>query len=395
MLALAAKRNALFMGFSALVLSACSDVTGPESSAIVPLRSESVWIPGSGREPFKVYTQNAYLGGDTGPIFSIDFGNVPALAAATNVFWAQVQASHIPDRAAAIVEQIDRARPHLVALQEVFRFRLIDFSSGSAMITPAGDLLASIEDAIAARGLPYTVVRVQANTALGYPPSMALPGLPLSQTTFLGFEDRIAVLRRNDVALSSVASGNFTQGYPLGPLSLRRGWIRVTTDVDGTPHHLIATHLEGQALAPIQALQASELVSSVAGGLGGVTILAGDFNSDAANPGAPSWTPTYDALVASGFTDAWLASGQAAGDPGYTCCQNPDLTNGSSVLDERIDFVLVRDGRSRGMRSGSIQVEIVGEEQADRVPGTGLWPADHAGLVAGLRLAPGLSVTGG
>jgi len=203
------------------------------------------------------------------------------------------------------------------------------------------------------------------------------------------------VLRRNDVVLSSVASGNFTAGHVLGPLSLRRGWIRVTTDVEGTPHHLIATHLESQLLAPIQALQAGELLNVVAGGLGGVTILAGDFNSDAANPGAPSWTPTYDALVASGFTDAWLASGQAAGDPGFTCCQDPDLSNGSSMLDERIDFVLVRDARAHGERSGSIRVEIVGEEQADRVPGSGLWPADHAGLVAGLRLAPGLSVAGG
>lgn len=390
--AIAAKRNALILGFSALALSACTDVTGPEPTALVPLRSESLWVPGSGKEPFKVYTQNAYLGGDTGPIFSVDFQDPIALASATNVFWTQVQASHIPDRAAAIVEQIDRARPHLVALEEVFRFQLINVTTG--VITPSGDLLASIEDAIAARGLPYTVVRVQANTSLGYPPSPALPGLPLSQTTFLGIEDRIALLRRNDVALSSVASGNFTTGFQLGPLSLRRGWIRVTTDVDGTPHHLIATHLEGQTLAPIQALQANELLNVVAAGLGGVTVLAGDFNSDAANPGAPSWTPTYDALVTAGFTDAWLASGQAAGDPGYTCCQNPDLTNGPSVLDERIDFVLVRDARARGGRSGSIQVEIVGEEQADRAPGSGLWPADHAGLVAGLRLAPGLSMTG-
>ncbi len=395
MLDIVAGRVALCTALSALALVACSDATGPETAVVPATLAESQWSPGSGREPFKVYTQNAYLGGDTGPIFSVDFSDLVALATATNIFWAQVQASGIPERAHAIVDQIDRARPHLVALEEVFRFDVIDFASGIPTVTASADILAAIVDDIAARGLPYSVVQVQAATALGYPPVIAPPGLPLSATSVLRFEDRIAVLRRDDVTLSSVAAGNFANGFQLGPLALRRGWIRVSTDVDGTPHHLIATHLEGQTLAQIQALQAGELLSFVAAGLDGVTILAGDFNSDAANPGAPSWTPTYDGLIAAGFTDAWLASGQAARNPGYTCCQDPGLSNGSSELDERIDFVLVRDARAPGARSGSVRVEIVGEEQTDRVAGSGLWPADHAGLVAGLRFARGLSVEGG
>ncbi len=43
-------------------------------------------------QAFTVYTQNVYLGGDTGPIFTIDFSNIPALIAATSLFWAEVQA---------------------------------------------------------------------------------------------------------------------------------------------------------------------------------------------------------------------------------------------------------------------------------------------------------------
>ena len=39
-----------------------------------------------------------------------------------------------------------------------------------------------------------------------------------------------------------------------------------------------------------------------------------------------------------------------------------------------------------GKIRGSMKVEIVGEGQEDRTPTNGLWPADHAGLVAALKL---------
>ena len=60
-----------------------------------------------------------------------------------------------------------------------------------------------------------------------------------------------------------------------------------------------------------------------------------------------------------------------------------------SLLDERIDFVLVRrwDDSSKSVKGrGRMKVEIVGEQQRDRTPTNGLWPADHAGLVAALNL---------
>ena len=39
-----------------------------------------------------------------------------------------------------------------------------------------------------------------------------------------------------------------------------------------------------------------------------------------------------------------------------------------------------------GKIRGSMKVEIVGEEQQDRTPTNDLWLADHAGLVAALKL---------
>ncbi len=333
---------------------------------------------------FAVYTQNVYLGGDTGPIFTIDFSNIPALITATSLFWAEVQASDVPERVTAVVDELDARRPHLVGLQEVFQFVDVELATGTPTVVTVIDLLASIEAEIAARALPYEVIAVQENTSTG----TAL-GLPLSATRILQFTDRVVALRRTDVVVSESDRGTYAATFPLGPLTLERGWIRLTTERDGVPYHFVTTHLEIQALASVQAAQAAELIDVVLAGLEGVTIVAGDLNSDPENPGTPSWTPTYDEMITAGFTDAWERTGHSSRDSGFTCCQDPNLRNGPSLLDQRVDFVLVRrsDHPLKGRKiGGSMKVETVGEEQEDRTPTNGLWPANHAGLVAVLKL---------
>jgi hypothetical protein len=89
-------RSLTMVCFLALAMSACqSDSPSPVSPQADVARSD-------GREShaFKLYTQNMYLGGDTGPLFTIDFSDIGAVLAATNRFWADVQASDIPARAA-------------------------------------------------------------------------------------------------------------------------------------------------------------------------------------------------------------------------------------------------------------------------------------------------------
>jgi endonuclease/exonuclease/phosphatase family metal-dependent hydrolase len=375
---------------AALVLAAlwgCSDTTAPTLPTHADLvRQASYWTPGDGAEPFKVFTQNTYLGGDTGPLFGgLDFDDIPAVVAATNAFWAQVQQNDTQGRAAAIVDEIEARRPHLVGLQEVVRFAVVDVTTDQ--VVGGADILASIQAEIAARGLPYEVAGIQENTSSALPLAVGATGI----TRALAFTDRVAVLRRTDVAVTGSAQGTYAATFTLGPVTLKRGWIRLDVDRGGAPIHFVTTHLETQALAPVQAGQAQELLGSVLAGLDGLTILSGDLNSDAAaGPGAPSWTPTYDALAAAGFTDAWEQDGHAAGYAGFTCCQDPDLRNGASILDQRIDFVLLRaadNPAASGLIPGSVRVDVVGEEQADRTAGTGLWPTDHAGLVAGMRLA--------
>ena len=105
-------------------------------------------------------------------------------------------------------------------------------------------------------------------------------------------------------------------------------------------------------------------------------IFAGDFNATADSSLDPSF-PAYQAIINAGFADAWPI--KRAPDPGFTCCQAPDLLNTTSLLNHRIDLILFRGG------FGVADIGLVGNMPADRTL-AGLWPSDHAGVVATLRI---------
>ena len=186
------------------------------------------------------------------------------------------------------------------------------------------------------------------------------------------------------------ASAVFGAAIPLAPgVAIKRGWASVTVNHEGVPHHFVTTHLETQGVRPVHDGQAFELLNVVVAGLNGITIVSGDLNSDAtAQEGDPSWTPTYGNFIAADFADLWELAPHSRRDQGFTCCQDPSLRNESSELDERIDFVLVRssDGPipGSGLRRGQFRADVIGDRARDRTE-SGLWPADHAGLVGSIR----------
>jgi hypothetical protein len=376
-------RGALTLTCLVVGVAACHD------EAESPFEPQTTWLHGASNEmqEFGVYTQNVFLGGDTGPLFSIqDFSDIGQVLGATIPFWVQVEASDVPARVAAFVDEIGRRQPHVVSLQEVLRFVVLD-----AGFQPIGglDLLAEIEGQIAARGLPYETALVQAGTSSALPLSFdpSIPGVG----TWLSFTDRVVVLKRTDVTTLDSAQGQYAARFSLGPLDLVRGWARLTVDHGGVPHHFVATHLETQSIPPVHAAQADELRTGVVGGLDGVTIIAGDLNSDAAaESGAPSWTPTYGDLVAAGFTDVWATAPSAGHGSGLTCCHDPNLGDGRTP-DERIDFVMVRSSEAvaagREMHRGFFRAELFGDDPSDRTA-SGLWPSDHAGIVATMHIPP-------
>ena len=137
----------------ALTAGACADPDDGYTPVAIETTPEFGMLDGDDRGrrgPFTVYTQNLYLGGDTGPLFSLDLtdpASIPALIAATAGFYADVQASDIPGRAAEFANEIQRRRPDVVGLQEAVGYIEGELNLVTNAFTPTGagpDLLAAV-----------------------------------------------------------------------------------------------------------------------------------------------------------------------------------------------------------------------------------------------------------
>jgi len=369
-------------GMVLALVAAVAACDSPSETAVAPDFAVTGWE----RTSFDVYSQNLFLGGDTGPLFNpAVISNPVALIGAVNTFWDDVGDSEVTARMAEIADEIGRQNPEVVGVQEALQFVTLN-----ASFQPDGggyvDLLAALQGAIAAKGLPYELAVAQATTSSALPMAIDFTATPPQVTRYLGFTDRVAVFKRTDVTVTDQASSTYAAAIPLAPgVDIKRGWIRLTVEHEGVAHHFVNTHLETQGVRPVHDGQAFELMNVVLAGLDGVTVLVGDLNSDAeAVDGDPSWTPTYGSLIGAGFADLWELSPHSRNDRGFTCCQDPSLRNATSELDERIDFVLVRssDGPipSEGEKKGHFRADVVGDRSSD-LTANGVWPSDHAGLV--------------
>ena len=215
-----------------------------------------------------------------------------------------------------------------------------------------------------------------------YAPVVVATELDATAPSTLGFNVRLTtqdvILARTDLPASqfSVASPQahpfateLTVPTPVGDVPFTRGWASVDATVDGQSFRFVSTHLDTVPL--VQFAQAQELLAA-AGATTLPVIYAGDFNAAANDPSDPSF-PTYQALIGAGLGDAW--STLHPGDPGFTCCEAQDLLNVDSTLTQRIDFALFT------APFGVVDIHRVGISPFDKTD-TGLWPSDHAGLVA-------------
>ena len=194
-------------------------------------------------------------------------------------------------------------------------------------------------------------------------------------------QDRDVILVNDDtrgLRWGNTQTGTYgtQQSFPLpggAPVSFGRGWVTIDAKFHGRRFHVANTHLEVSGFAAVQEAQAAEFIAGPARGRG-VDIALGDFNSAADG----STTDSYD-LLTDWFRDAWSVN---HGDPGYTSGQNGTLTNTVSGLDQRIDLVLVRGHAHR------VEAHVVGDApfRSQTQPPRPIWPSDHAGVVATLRL---------
>jgi hypothetical protein len=339
-----------------------------------------------------------YVGAYIQALLSAEVSQIPIVAAG---LWGDVQATNFPERAAAIAKQIDDANSLVVGLQEVALYRFdpeSDYTGGPLPPPDAEivllDYLEILTAALEARGLNYTAVASSEGMDIELPmctdPDVCFP---LADIRLTEYE---VVLVRAGVEWENPAAGNFAAALPIQideqVLFKPSGWASVDFSYREKQYRFVSTHLEPADVLPnggvhpdiamIQAMQLEELMGIVENSPNPV-FLVGDFNSDADG----STTPTYQAVVDSGFVDTWSARRRSGA--GYTANQAHDLMNETSQLFHRIDFVFFRDEftHTKGLLGGMVKAMLLGESQADKTE-SGLWPSDHAGVAVSLRLPP-------
>jgi len=219
-----------------------------------------------------------------------------------------------------------------------------------------------------------------------------VPGLGILQVV-----DRDVILAREDVETwpaavpgcrVSLDGCNYRAfvplATPLGTINIERGFVAVDAQWDDGMVRFVNTHLEVPELpVVVQAAQAYELIASLAAlpnYLQLPVVIAGDINSAPEDQpviiGGQAVVPPYHQFAHAGYMDLWtLKPGNAAG---LTCCQAEDLQNAESLLSKRIDVILSTVAPS------DVHARRVGAEAKSKTP-SGLWPSDHAGVLAWFR----------
>jgi endonuclease/exonuclease/phosphatase family metal-dependent hydrolase len=318
------------------------------------------------RPEVTVMTRNLYLGSSLdSALAATDPGS---FLGAIATIYGTVQLTNFPGRAQTLADEVAAQRPDLVGLQEVSEW----ITSGPG-VPPSQDFLTILLDALAQRGLTYTVAAVSPNADIGPVPLVAPCDVAVVGACQVALKDRDVILvnaANTRLTWSNPRSGNYatqqTFATPFGTtLSFNRGWTSVDAALSGRPFRFLNTHLETEVSAQVQEAQAAEFLGADILGRGR-SIVVGDFNS-----AADGSTTTSYAQLTQVLRDPWIVKTAA---PRVTCCQNPTLTNPTSEASSRIDLVLARGWL------WATTASIVGTTPNAAAPP--LWASDHFGVAA-------------
>jgi endonuclease/exonuclease/phosphatase family metal-dependent hydrolase len=346
-------------------------------------------------------TRNLYVGAALERVMAPGV-NVPVAALD---LWRMVQSTQFENRAIAIAREIRRTRPHLIGLNEVSVVYMNDPSTfnpetgafGAYATDVVLDFEAILLDELARIGEDYVVAARATNFTAQVP--MIAEDSPCADGTcdfptclFTGqcrlvdmrVQDYDLILVRRGVEWTNPRSAPFTYalGPPAVPFEVPRGWASVDASFNGRDFRFAVTHLEpaddaegnvNPDLEGLQLAQAQELHAVLAGEL--PIILVGDLNTDAYGTS----TATYEAFAAMGYEDAWRRAAK-----GYTCCEEEDLRNKPSILSKRVDLVLLHG--DWGIPDGYGFRKLFAWRVGVHMTPFGLWPSDHAGVVAAIRV---------
>ena len=365
----------------ALTVIGCADAVAPTPA---PPALAVVALPDAGARGLTVMTRNLYLGAD---LFAVVEGDPRQLPLRVIQAWQHILMMNFPERAGSIADEIAATSPELIGLQEVPLYRIdptgdAAFGGTNPATVVALDYLPTLQSALAARGQCYNAVASNSLTDVELPAIVSASPLRFID---IRYTDRDVILARCDVPTSDAQSGVYTAKvvFTVGPTSIPapRGWTSTLATVGGVTFRFANTHLETDGSPAIQVAQANELLGVLAAESNPVVLVC-DCNSAADG----SQTATYGLLTGSGgFADAWSEAHPR--DPGYTSSL-PDGFFTDPLLRTRIDLVLARYGFNASPNAGivgGVHADVVGETSAERTA-SGLWPSDHAGVVATLNM---------
>jgi len=339
--------------------------------------------------PVTVMSENLYVGADVTAVVLAEaaFGKAGAIPYTTQ-FWQDVQNTNFDERADAIVKQIVANKPALVGLQEVWQFWTGAPDSLRGNPTQADnlqlDFLQTLEDKLAAKGLPYETVDVAEGCA------QELPAFIQGKLQDIRVQGNLAIIARKDLLDSgAMKPSNIQDSTSVAQVSTSTPgdtppyWHSVDVTYGGCTFRYINMCLATEVDMATQQAQARELVAGPAATSLPV-ILAGDSNTNG-SPADGKLPLTYTELIGGGFQDAWVETNP--NDPGYTWGNQPDLLNPEPMSyyilglfgHYRMDLVLCRGGiQAQSMKR-------VGVLESEKTV-SDMWPSDHAGVVATLVL---------
>ena len=343
--------------------------------AAAGLAGASAATPAAASEPeLSVMTRNLYLGVDLFRLFGAE--DREELRAVAGELLAGVRAHPYAARADAIAAEVARTAPDVVCLQEAALVRTRAPSRFDGDHDPGAtdvlvDLLDLLSAQLAARDLGYTVASALVTNDVEMPAETDEGPVDLRLT------DRVAVLVRDEAAVTATRGGRFAAGVPVPletvELTIRRGFAGVDLTVGGRPVVVASTHLESLADG-VRAAQAGALADRLPDDR--PVVVGGDLNS------GPDHSPGAYERLRESFEDAHSARRPDAA--GHTCCHDTDLRNATPSLSRRVDALLYRGtgpptavtqvGADAGAR---VRAEVDGDSVR-------VWPSDHAGVVASL-----------
>jgi endonuclease/exonuclease/phosphatase family metal-dependent hydrolase len=315
-----------------------------------------------------VMTRNLYLGADI--ITAAAATSLDDLKLRATAIFGTVQQTNFPVRAKAIAREIDANDPDLVGLQEVALWRRTPDGVTNAVKDAnqvVYDFLAILQKEIKARGLSYRAAVTQQEADFEVPTS-------LNYDIRLTMRDVILVRsgKGAKVKVAKTLKGNFadklTVNVPSGPIESLRGWTAIDARAGERSFRFVNTHLEAYG-GELREKQAKQLLRGPLASKKKDIILVGDLNSDTRDPNPEGLA--IKAIRGAGFVDAFKKAPATSG-------QDEKLDNPTSKLKRYIDHIMSRPTLR------TIRTKVVGNRPADRV--SGLWPSDHAGTVATLRL---------